>query len=172
MRLLFLLTICSQRIFAGSGANDLAYEERAILGAEVHIAREGNAAQLGVWLEIRNNYASTISCSGQFLAIIEKDGIIDTQLLTYTNLEVFPDLAFPYRIVHPIGRARDLADGYTFAAERYKTINVTCRGWDFLQPLHPKFCQQNKQVHDIICAGDTVRYPFLIAEFWIGSCQC
>lgn len=172
MKLLFLLILSALQIPATAGTNDLAYEQRAILEAKVHVAREDDAAQLGIWLEVKNNYTSTISCSGQFLAIIEKDGIIGNKLLTFTNLEIFPNLAFPYRLVHPIGLTRDLAEGYVFATERYKTISVTCRGWDFLQPLHPKFCQQNKEVHDIICAGDTIRYPFLIAEFWIGSCQC
>ncbi len=154
---------------AGEELRELKYNENTTLAAEVHVARQPDEALLAAYLSIDNRFKNTIECGGQLLAAIEKDGKIVNLLLRFGNLRVFPSEAFSYPLVHLVGSRIELPSGYVFVAQEYPPLKVSCRGWSYLQYLHPQFCQQNEVE---TCSGDKVSYPYMIDEYWLGLCRC
>ena len=167
LSLLLAALLCGRAV--GEELRELKYHEDATLTAKVHVARQLDGGQLAVYLAIDNRYKNTIECGGQLLTAITKDDEKVNLLVRFGNLRIFPSGAFSHPLVYLVADRLELPSGYVYAAQDYPLIKVSCRGWSYLQYLHPRFCQQNKLE---MCNGDKVSYPYMIDEYWLGSCPC
>ena len=166
------LLLLGSKIAVGEELSELAYHESVTLVAKMHVARQHDEQQLGVYLGIDNKFKNTIECGGQLLAEVERDGKVINLLVRFGNLRVLPTGAFPYPLVYQVGGRMELPPGYVFVVREYPDIKVSCRGWSYQQYLHPEFCQQQRTVHVEMCSGDKVSYPYERDNFWLGLCQC
>ena len=160
-----LLGVCA----AAEELRELEYSEDTNLAAEVHVARHPAEQTLAIYLSIDNRFKNTIECGGSCWPAIEQDGQIVNLLLRFGNLRVFPAEAYSYPLVHLVGSLISLPPGYVFVAQEYPPLKVSCRGWSYLQYLHPQFCRQ-KEIET--CSADKVTYPYMVGEYWLGLCEC
>lgn len=152
---------------------ELPYPQAAVLDAKAHVAVHQDTQLRGVYLAIHNHFRNTVTCGGQFLALVEKDGEEANLLLRFVSLQVLPTAAFPYQLVHLISDGNELPAGYVFVAKEYPVVEISCRGADtFEEMLPPELCQKGTQHREDLCQANKVRYPYTIGEFRLGSCAC
>ena len=151
--------------FALGSRGDLSHGEVADVTAHVHITTDADDMK-SVYLSFDNHYLNTISCSGEFFIITDKN--TRTEKYTFDNLRVYPQEVFGYRVIYPIRTPSD----QQVSDIPYPSFEASCRSWNFLHALPHSICLMNADTHAEICASRSSLYPFMIGEFWLGSCSC
>ena len=156
-----MLALC----LAHAQAQDLGHGETASLEAEIHVASYNNSR--GIFLTIANDYHNTVSCRGEVMVITANHGTTGTQTLSFSNLRVYPRNAFPYQITYPI-----TSQLHNYTDTNYAPIHIKCNSWDFLITLPSDLCLLDPDAHAKNCEGNGHVYPFMIENYWLGSCSC
>ena len=146
-------------------ARDLDHGETTSLEAEIHVASYNNSKS--IFLTIANDYHNTVSCSGEVMVITNNSGTTGSQTISFNNLRVYPRNAFPYQITYPI-----TSQLQNYADTNYAPIHIKCKSWDFLITLPSDLCLLDPDSHSKNCENNGHVYPFMIGNYWLGSCSC